>query len=107
MDGDSKLAAEVERAFADDFPQQAALLSHFIEAGDLLGIARHLHSIKGASANVGAGGLGTLTLDAERAAADGDLDRLRALAQFLNPEFDRWNQEYQKGINHEDPDRRR
>lgn len=65
MMGDRELATEIVSEFVVDLTSQITGLKTSIEDGDERSIARQIHTIKGASANVGATGLERLARGAE------------------------------------------
>ena len=59
-------------------------LAEALEAGDLDGVERMAHKLKGASMTVGASGVGTLCAGLESVAAEGDVAAATTLAQRLD-----------------------
>jgi len=60
-----------------------------LEKGDLSGAERQLHTIKGASANVGGEALRELASEMENAAGRGEIDLLKSRFSDLGSEFER------------------
>ena len=54
LDGDEDLLNEILRIFLNDMPAQLAALREALSTEDADGARRHVHTIKGAAANVGA-----------------------------------------------------
>ncbi|MBT7164118.1 MAG: response regulator, partial [Victivallales bacterium] len=65
---DEELTREIMEAFLEDVPQQIQSLKDYVAGGDAEGTERQSHSIKGASANVGAERLRAVALSMEKAA---------------------------------------
>jgi CheY-like chemotaxis protein/HPt (histidine-containing phosphotransfer) domain-containing protein len=82
--GDRQAAAEIALEFLSDVPRQVKALAAALAAGDAEQARLHAHTLKGASANVGAEALRAAAYRAEMAAADGDL----ALLADLLPEVE-------------------
>ena len=55
--GDTELAHAIVEGFMDDIPGQISKLKGFVQSGDTAAATRQAHTIKGASANVGAAAL--------------------------------------------------
>ena len=87
--GDEPLARLITTGFLEDIPRQIEVLRGFLETGDDAGVARQVHTIKGASANVSGKPLCALAADMELAAHAGDLDAVRAHMLELQTQFDR------------------
>ncbi len=77
--GDREAADEIAAEFLADVPQRIEALQAAFDDGDADQARREAHTIKGASANVGAEALREMAFRVERAAADGDLEAGRAL----------------------------
>ena len=80
MVGDAALARMFGVGFLQDIPQRIAALRGFLEVGDPASTERQAHTIKGASANVGANALRAVAADLEWAAKAGDLDAIKSSA---------------------------
>jgi PAS domain S-box-containing protein len=74
LEGDKDLAMIVIESFLEDLPLQIQVLKGLVENGDTAGSARQVHSIRGASANVGGERLRKVATEMEEAADVGDLD---------------------------------
>jgi len=83
--GDDEFARTVVDAFRSDIPGQIEALKKYLDAGDIPSAARHAHSIKGASANVGGESMRAVAFEIEKAGKAGNRD---AVAERL-PELER------------------
>ena len=88
LDGDRQAAGEILAEYVVDAPRQVAALREALAAGDADAARRQAHSLKGASANVGAQTLRAAAHDVERAAA-GDLYAARGLTDRVEDELER------------------
>jgi len=75
LGGDREAAAEIIQEFLDDAPRQVKALAEAVAAGDAEVVNRQAHTLKGASANVGAEALRQVAYQMEMAGADRDLER--------------------------------
>ncbi|MBI5586110.1 MAG: response regulator [Deltaproteobacteria bacterium] len=75
---DEDLARTVVEVFWDDLPKQIETLQRYLEAGEVAGIERQAHTIKGASANVGGEALRAVAFEMEKAGKAGDLKAVTA-----------------------------
>jgi len=89
MVGDKELYAECLEMFLDDIPEQLEKLKTAIEAGDMPLAQSHAHSIKGASANIGACPMQEAALVVEQAAKKKKQDKARSLCKKLDLAFKR------------------
>jgi HPt (histidine-containing phosphotransfer) domain-containing protein len=87
--GDNDLAARLITGFLHDIPRQLAALKERLDAGDARGALLQAHTLKGASAAVSAQALSAVSLEAQEAAAAGDLNRVLALLPRLEEEAKR------------------
>ena len=85
--GDHQLAAKVAKGFLDDIPRQIQVLRASLEKGNASGCGRQAHSIKGASASVGAELLRAVAGEMEKAGRAGDLGAVRSQMAELEAEF--------------------
>ncbi len=76
--GDPEVANEVVDEYLKDAPVQIAAIRVALNAGSAADVRFRAHSLKGASASVGAGRLRESALAMERAASEGDLARAAA-----------------------------
>ncbi|MEJ2656394.1 MAG: response regulator, partial [Desulfobacterales bacterium] len=86
--GDKKLAGEILDGFMADVPLQVHQLKKAIEKGDAFSIREQAHSLKGASADVGAMALEEIALQIEHAGKAEDLKRAGALISELVLQFE-------------------
>jgi PAS domain S-box-containing protein len=89
LGGDAEAVEEILAEYLEDVPRQMKALDTALGEGDLEAARRQAHTVKGASANVGAKALRAVAYDVERAAAGGDAAGARALADSLAREFER------------------
>jgi len=85
--GDHQLATNVIELFLEDIPLQIRVLREFLEVGDVSGCGRQAHSIKGASASVGAERLREVAGELEKAGNAGDLGAVRNHIAALEAQF--------------------
>jgi CheY-like chemotaxis protein/HPt (histidine-containing phosphotransfer) domain-containing protein len=86
--GDRDLAKAVLAGFLGDMPRQMQTLRERIGEGDAKGVRLQGHTIKGASANVGAEGLREGALEMEKAGQEGNLARAAGLLPRLADQFE-------------------
>ncbi|NVN93186.1 MAG: response regulator [Desulfuromonadales bacterium] len=89
---DEDLALLVTESFQEDIPRQIAALKEYLKTGNISESERQVHSIKGASANVGGELLREVAFAMETAAKAGDLNAIRSRMAELETEFDRLKQ---------------
>jgi HPt (histidine-containing phosphotransfer) domain-containing protein len=87
--GDEDLARSVSQGFLEDAPRQIDALRDFLAAGDVAGAVRQVHTLKGASAAVGAEALRSVALRMETAGRAADLGALQEELPALETEFGR------------------
>ena len=87
LDGDEALLAIVVETYMDDFPLQLAKIKDALTCGDLVESRRVAHSIKGASANIGASRLRCVALEIEKQIKETDFKAAAALTGQLESEF--------------------
>jgi CheY-like chemotaxis protein len=87
MLGDKELAQTVVDGFLGDTPRLIEALRQALRAGDRVLVRREGHSIKGASANVGAPALRNAAHEVEKAGAAGDLTRAASLMPHVEEQF--------------------
>ncbi len=78
MLGDVQLGRLVVGGFLDELPMQFTALKSCLDANDAAGALRQVHTIKGASANVGGEALRAEAAEAERAGKKDGLDAITA-----------------------------
>jgi CheY-like chemotaxis protein/HPt (histidine-containing phosphotransfer) domain-containing protein len=84
---DEELAQIVQEGFIEDIPQQILAMKKFLAAGDSLSVERQAHTIKGASANIGAERLRSVAFEMEKAAKARDMTAAGAMMQELESQF--------------------
>jgi len=75
--GDEKLGQAVTARFLEDLPRQVGELKTYLEKGEAESVQRQVHSIKGASANIGGKALYVVAFEMEKAASAGDLETVK------------------------------
>jgi two-component system sensor histidine kinase/response regulator len=85
IDGRRGTGADGHRRVPGGHPKQIEALRAFLAAGRPVGALRQVHSIKGASANVGGEALRAAALETEKAGQAGDLDAIIARVPTSNP----------------------
>lgn len=83
MSGDRELLANLFQLFGDDVPKKLGTIEASIREGDLYQTERTAHSLKGASATVGAEQLSQLAARLEQAAKGGQSGEMTLLLQEL------------------------
>ena len=96
--GDEDLAQTVIAAFLEDIPRQIEALQGYLDAGDAPGAERQVHTIKGASANVGGEALCETAFEMEKAGKAGDLETVKARMAELDKEFGRLKMAMEKDV---------
>jgi HPt (histidine-containing phosphotransfer) domain-containing protein len=86
---DAELGRIIITGFLDDIPEQIAKLKQFVQSGDTAGATRQAHTIKGASANVGAPALRGAAAALEEMGHAGDLPGIAEGVPRLEEEFQR------------------
>ncbi len=66
---DAEIAASVAVCFLEDMPRQLQIVRDYLDSGNLSGIQRQAHTIKGASSNVGGMALCAVAADLEKVSA--------------------------------------
>ena len=90
--GDDALVGMIVAAFLEDVPKQVLALRECLEGGDLKAAERYAHSIKGASASVGAEALREAARLVEDASRGGDRAGAKGGLPDMDREFDRFVQ---------------
>lgn len=91
-DGEGAILAEIAEEFCTLCSTTVTQLRDGLGASDLEVVRQGAHSLKGACANVGAGGCARLCAGIEAAATAGDLINLKAQIELLHVELDRARQ---------------
>lgn len=89
LDQDEKMLGKLKIIFMKNMPEQMARLREAVARNDQPQIERFAHSIKGASAMVGALGMKQESAKIETAAGAGDIDQGRTSFTRLVAEYDR------------------
>ncbi len=97
LGGDAESVAEILGEFIGDAPKQVAALREALADGDAPTARRHAHTLKGASANVGAEALRAAAYEVEKAAAAGDLAAAEELAGDVETELQRLQERLARG----------
>ena len=95
---DEDLARMVVEGFLEDIPKQIAALKGYLETGDVTGIERQAHTIRGVSANVGGERLREVAFEMEKAAKAGDLSAAGRHIPELEAQFNLLNQAMTKEL---------
>jgi len=90
---DEDLARTLISGFIWDIPNQIATLGQLLDSGDIVGVERQAHTIKGAAANVGGEALRDIAFTVEKAGNIGDLKVAKAEMAELERRFDCLKQE--------------
>lgn len=88
LQGDSELLAELAEVFLKDHPRLLAELRNSLSEGDLIGLERAAHTIKGSAGNFAARRAVDAAIELERAARSGDFAECRRLCSVLETELD-------------------
>jgi HPt (histidine-containing phosphotransfer) domain-containing protein len=83
MAGDRGLLVSLFQLFVSDAPRKLEKIEACADQKDLYGVERTAHSLKGASATVGATRLCLLAAETERAAKAGSWDEVQRLSRNL------------------------
>ncbi len=86
--GDEGLFEEILQTFLSDMPKQLAALKGFLDAGDTSGAERQAHTIKGASATVGAETLRALAFELEKAGNAANLEHMKERLSEVQKAFE-------------------
>ena len=89
LDGDREAVDEILAEYLADAPRQIDGMYAALAAGDAQAARRHAHTLKGASASVGAEAVRAAAYEVECAAAAGDLKACRGLDGRLESELER------------------
>lgn len=89
MEGDRELLEEIGQLFAEEYPKNLGEIRAAVNACDAQRLHRVAHSLKGASANLGANRVSKAALELELLARAGDLANAPELLQKLEREIER------------------
>jgi len=95
---DQEMARLIVSTFLQDVPEQLKVLRSCLAAGDAPGVQLRAHTIKGASANLGAEALRAVALEMEMAAKAGNLAGAPAQLAKLEIQFVRLQQAIPKEL---------
>lgn len=84
---DRDLAGEVVLVFLSDIPNQLTSLQAALDTGDAKTAERVAHSVKGASATVGAEVMRKMAFECEQLGREENLDAVRPMVPELNKQF--------------------
>jgi two-component system sensor histidine kinase/response regulator len=87
--GDTELAHAIVEGFIDDIPGQISKLKGYVQSGDTAAATRQAHTIKGASANVGAAALREAAYKLEEMGNGNDMAGVAEGLPKLETEFGR------------------
>ena len=85
-DGDD-FVADLFRSYVQSYVDCTAGMRAQLEAGDAVAFSRSAHTLKGASANVGASHLATLAAELQAMGEAGDLDGVRGWVEAIEAEW--------------------
>jgi len=88
IEGEPDLIVELIDLYLDDAPRRIASLQEAVAKADEKGFRRAAHTLKGSSANLGAGRLAELCEQIERAEDDDAVQEVRVLLQSMEREFE-------------------
>ena len=89
LDGDEEIFREIVQAFLKDTPLQMEKLKQALQEGNVVGVERQAHLLKGAAMNMGGKELQTVAWEMEVVAKEGDLSGARSLVEKLEQAFER------------------
>ncbi|MFZ2641968.1 MAG: Hpt domain-containing protein [Verrucomicrobiia bacterium] len=87
--GDVAFLKDVFSAFESDTARRLAAMREMLATGDVTGLKRAAHTIKGSSLNVGASNLTAISLQLEQLAGSGKLEGAAELITRMEEEFKR------------------
>ncbi|MFA5193397.1 MAG: Hpt domain-containing protein [Verrucomicrobiia bacterium] len=87
--GDVAFLKDVFSAFESDTARRLAAMREMLTTGDVTGLKRAAHTIKGSSLNVGASNLTAISLQVEQLAGSGKLEGAVELITRMEEEFKR------------------
>ena len=89
LEGDEELCRELVDLFMRDVPEQVEQLKQGLDNDDAEMVERRAHTIKGASANIGARALSEVAFEIELAGKEQELGKARLLVGKLENELER------------------
>ena len=90
LDGDKELFNELLDIFLRDIPLRLERLKHALGGNDTRLATQQAHTVKGASANIGANAMRDAAFEIEMAARDNRLDMALSLVRRLKQEFEKF-----------------
>ena len=90
FDGDREAMNEILAEFLGDIPRVIGVLKQAVEAGDQAGVRLQAHTLKGASANVGAQAMRRVSARLEELAAAGNLESADSLTSDIERSLTRF-----------------
>lgn len=87
--GDVAFLKDVFSAFESDTARRLVAMREMLAPGDVTGLKRAAHTIKGSSLNVGASNLTAISLQVEQLAGSGKLEGAAELITRMEEEFKR------------------
>lgn len=87
--GDVAFLKDVFSAFESDTARRLVAMREMLATGDVTGLKRAAHTIKGSSLNVGASNLTAISLQLEQLAGSGKLEGAAELITRMEEEFKR------------------
>ena len=90
LEGDEDLCREILMGYVEDLPIQMEKLESALRKSDIEAAVRQAHSIKGASANIGAQRLRDTALEIEDAGKRGETETMLFLVRKMGREFERF-----------------
>lgn len=85
IDNDEELFSEICGIYLNDAPEIFMRLKNAVEVGEMLVATRQAHSLKSASANIGATEICELARQAEIACKEGNLQGIRHQITLIEP----------------------
>ncbi|MCC6932297.1 MAG: Hpt domain-containing protein [Deltaproteobacteria bacterium] len=87
LDGDGELYDELVEIYFSDVPMQYKIMQDSFYSDDRKTLERQAHSMKSASANIGAERLRAVVFKLEKTALDGEKTEIAALIEQFNEEY--------------------
>ncbi len=100
LDGDEDLIRELWAVFSEDAPKQMNYLKNAIDSSDIPYTERQAHTLKSASANIGANSLREKAFQIEITAREKSLNNIPVLYEDLENEFNKVMKELNTLISH-------
>jgi PAS domain S-box-containing protein len=88
MMDDEEFTKEMIAVFLKDTPQEIALLKEYLEVGDISGVERQAHSVKGAAASAGGERLRAVAFEMEKASKAKKYENIKDQLAELETQFD-------------------